>query len=136
MKNYLLIIFSFFLFQQVATAQTLTVKGIVTDEQTGELIPGANVLIKGTSKGVATDFDGNYSISANPKDILVISYLGYKTIEIPINGKSTINILLSIDASQLDEVIVVGYGTQKKKILQVQLAQLKQQRLKESQPLP
>lgn len=87
MKNYLLIIFSFFLFQQVATAQTLTVKGIVTDEQTGELIPGANVLIKGTSKGVATDFDGNYSISANPKDILVISYLGYKTIEIPINGK-------------------------------------------------
>ena len=117
MKNYLLIIFSFFLFQQVATAQTLTVKGIVTDEQTGELIPGANVLIKGTSKGVATDFDGNYSISANPKDILVISYLGYKTIEIPINGKSTINILLSIDASQLDEVIVVGYGTQKKENL-------------------
>lgn len=67
MKNYLLIIFSFFLFQQIAAGQTHTVKGTVSDEQTGELIPGANVLIKGTSKGVATDFNGIYSIAANPK---------------------------------------------------------------------
>lgn len=114
MKNYLLIIFSFFLFQQIAAGQTHTVKGTVSDEQTGELIPGANVLIKGTSKGVATDFNGIYSIAANPNDILVISYLGYKTIEVPINGKNIIDISLAIDASQLDEIVVVAFGTQKK----------------------
>lgn len=93
-------------------AQELSVSGTVVDE-TGPL-PGASIIIKGTTTGVETDFDGNYTIAAKSNDILVVAFIGYITQEIAIAGRTTVNIDLIEDANQLDEVVVVGYGTQKK----------------------
>ncbi len=90
-----------------------TVTGVVYDEN-GSPLPGASVVIKGTTTGVVTGFDGDYSIEAAADAILVFGYVGYSSQEIAINGRSTINVNMEIDASQLDEVVVVGYGTQKK----------------------
>ena len=94
------------------TQQGQTLKGTVTDK-TGEPIIGANILVKGTTNGVITDIDGNYSLNAPAGSILVVSYIGYQTIEVkatPGNQK----IQLSEDMQALEEVVVVGYGTQKK----------------------
>lgn len=87
-------------------AQTVT--GTVSDAS-GPL-PGVNVLVKGTSVGTVTDFDGNYTITANSGATLVFSFIGYSTREIVVSG-STLNVTLSEDAAQLDEVVVIGYGT-------------------------
>lgn len=88
--------------------QTTLVKGVVSDALGP--VPGANVLIKGTTTGTVTDFDGNYEIAVNTGDVLVISYVGYLTQEISYTGQPSINITLLQDASLLDEVVVVGYG--------------------------
>ncbi|WP_242083589.1 SusC/RagA family TonB-linked outer membrane protein [Aestuariivivens sediminis] len=90
-----------------------TVKGTVSDALGP--VPGANVLIKGTTTGTVTDFDGNFEISANQGDIIVVSYVGYLTQELPYTGQETINITLQQDAALLDEVVVVGYGKTVKK---------------------
>ncbi|MBP2832880.1 TonB-dependent receptor [Aquimarina sp. U1-2] len=95
--------------------QTL-ISGIVTDNN-GSPLPGASVLVKGTSIGASTDFDGNYTIQANANDILIFSYIGFVPQEVPVNAKSTINVTLKENASELDEIIVVGYGTRAKKDL-------------------
>ena len=92
------------------------VSGEVTDEQDVP-IPGLNVLVKGTSNGTSTDFDGKYSINANDGDILVFSYLGYQTMEIPYTGQSQLNVQLQEDISKLNEVVVIGYGGVKSKDL-------------------
>ena len=90
-----------------------TVSGTVSDEL-GPL-SGASVVIKGTTNGVQTDFDGNYTIGGVPADaILEISYIGYATKDRPVDGQTTIDIILQEDAQALDEVVVVGYGTQQK----------------------
>ena len=91
-----------------------TITGKITDEDSGEPLIGVNILVKGTSRGTITDFDGNYSIEANEGETLVFSYTGYKDLEVPITTQTTINLGLSEDATQLDEVVVIGYGTQKK----------------------
>lgn len=90
-----------------------TVSGTVSDTQNVPLA-GATVLEKGTLNGATTDFDGNFTIEVSDGDaVLAVSYLGYATLEVPTNGQSTIDVQLQDDASQLDEVVVVGYGTQK-----------------------
>ncbi|WP_289061356.1 TonB-dependent receptor [uncultured Zobellia sp.] len=94
-------------------AQDDTISGTVSDD-TGMPLPGANVLVKGTTTGTQTDFDGNYIISAPNDATLVFSYIGFSTQEVPVNGESTLNVTLSEDASKLDEVVVVGYGQQKR----------------------
>ena len=86
------------------------IKGTVTD-QDGIPLPGVSIIIKNTSRGTATDFDGNFSIDVGSKDVLVFSFLGFKTQEISAAGKSTLNIKLASDTSQLDEVVVIGYGS-------------------------
>lgn len=97
----------------VSWAQTF-VTGAVTDEQNSPL-PGATVLEKGTTNGTTTDLDGNFTIEiADQNTILVISYVGYTTKELPLNGQSNVAIQLAEDATQLEEIVVVGYGTQKK----------------------
>lgn len=93
-------------------AQDLTISGVITDAS-GVPLPGVNVVEKGTTNGTATDFDGNYSISASSSSVLVISSMGYSQKEIPVNGQSTINISLNEDASQLDEVVVTALGINK-----------------------
>jgi iron complex outermembrane receptor protein len=99
-------------FASILWAQN-SVSGVVNDEY-GQPLPGSTVLVKGTANGTTTDFDGNFSIDANGNDILVVSYLGYSTLEVPVNNRSNITIQLMEDATQLEDVVVVGYGTQKK----------------------
>lgn len=90
-----------------------TVTGTVTDEQ-GIPIPGVNVLEKGTTNGVVTDFDGAFSIEVPDAAVLVFSYLGYSTLEIPVVGQNELIVNMESEASALSEVVVVGYGTQRK----------------------
>ena len=94
--------------------QSKVVKGQITDES-NEGVIGANVLVKGTTNGVITDIDGNYSISVSGNNaVLVISFIGYKTQEIKVGNQTTINVKLVEDSEVLDEVVVVGYGTVRK----------------------
>ena len=99
----------------VAQAQKgVTVKGVVKDK-TGEPVIGANVVEKGTTNGATTDLDGNYSVTLqNANSSLVISFVGYKTQEVRPNGKGTLTIVLEEDSELLEDVVVIGYGTQKK----------------------
>ncbi|GGK46115.1 MULTISPECIES: SusC/RagA family TonB-linked outer membrane protein [Flavobacteriaceae] len=89
------------------------IKGKVTDKE-GSPLPGVNIIIKGTNKGVDTDFNGNYSIEANNGDVLIFSYVGMKQVNITVGNSNTINITLEEDANALDEVVVIGYGTKSK----------------------
>ena len=91
-----------------------TITGTVTDADNGETLIGVNIIIKGTARGTVTDFDGNYSIEAEDSDVLIFSYTGYTDTEVVVGNQSVINLSLGTDVAQLDEVVVVGYGTRKK----------------------
>jgi TonB-dependent SusC/RagA subfamily outer membrane receptor len=99
----------------ISNAQTVTtIKGNIVDSN-GELLIGATVLEKGTTNGTQADFDGNFSLENVKSDgILVVSYVGFKTVEISINGQSSINVVLEIDSDELEEIVLIGYGSQKK----------------------
>ena len=99
------------------------VSGTVTDTD-GETLIGVNILIKGTANGTVTDIDGTYSLNASTDATLVFSYTGYATQEIGVDSRSTIDVVLSTDAQVLDEVVVVGYGVQKKSDLTGSVASL------------
>jgi TonB-dependent SusC/RagA subfamily outer membrane receptor len=115
MKLILGVLITFFSLVNI-NAQNISVNGNVQDSGNGMPIPGVNILIKNTSLGVATDFDGNFSISDVPKgSTIIFSYIGYITYEVIVNTDTTLNVKLTQDISQLDEVIVIGYGTQTKK---------------------
>ncbi|NAS12299.1 SusC/RagA family TonB-linked outer membrane protein [Poritiphilus flavus] len=90
------------------------VTGTVTEEGTNEPLPGVNVIIKGTTTGTTTDFDGVYQISANIGDILIFSYIGFRTVEVTVTS-GNLDISLTEDAAALEEVVVIGYGTTTKK---------------------
>ncbi|SIS41610.1 iron complex outermembrane recepter protein [Zobellia uliginosa] len=97
-------------FLSFGIAQAQEVSGTVSDAS-GPL-PGASIVVKGTTTGAQTDFDGNYTLSGVPEDAtLVFSYIGYASQEIPVNGQSTINVTLQEDAQALDEVVIIGYGS-------------------------
>ena len=108
-------VFLMLLIGQTLSAQQRQVTGIVKD-LTGEPIIGASVLEKGTTNGVITDLDGNFKLTVSnvEKAVLQISYVGYKTQEISVNGKTLLEVVLKEDTELLDEVVVVGYGAQKK----------------------
>ena len=112
MRNYINFLLVCLLAVQVAVAQQ-TVSGSVTDES-GIPLPGATVIVKGTSNGTATDFDGNYSISVGPNAVLEFSFIGYQTVEVTVGNQSNINVSLQ-PSNQLDEVVVTGFGEQSKK---------------------
>ncbi|WP_111709761.1 SusC/RagA family TonB-linked outer membrane protein [Lutibacter citreus] len=105
-------------------AQEMTVKGVVTGSEDGMPIPGVSVIVKNTSNGVATDFDGNYTISAKVGDYLVFSYLGMTDQTIKVTG-STYNVKLISNFESLEEVVVIGYGTITKKEITGAVAQVK-----------
>ncbi|MFY0687410.1 MAG: TonB-dependent receptor [Cyclobacteriaceae bacterium] len=91
-----------------------TVKGQVTDEE-GNGIPGANVILKGTSSGSSTDIDGNYTINVtSDDDVLVFSFIGFASQEVTVGARSIVDVSLAVDVQALDEIVVIGYGTQKK----------------------
>jgi len=100
-----------------------SIKGVVTDKN-GTPLPGVNIIIKGTNKGVDSDFDGNYSIVAKKGDVLIFSYIGMKTTNVTVGNLSTINVILQDDANALEEVVVVGYGTQVRKTTTGAVAQV------------
>ncbi|SDL62805.1 TonB-linked outer membrane protein, SusC/RagA family [Catalinimonas alkaloidigena] len=108
-----------------AFGQSATLQGTVIDD-TGEGIPGVSVLAKGTSVGTITDVSGNYTLTIpNPQDaILVFSFVGYTTQEVPVGSQTTINVTLASDIKALEEVVVVGYGTQKKATLTGSIAEV------------
>ena len=91
-----------------------TVTGTVSDEN-GTPISGASVVVKGTANGVISDFDGNFSINADANSVLVFSYLGFLTTEVNVGDKSTISVVMQEDISRLDEVVIIGYGTAKRR---------------------
>ena len=99
----------------LSAQQGKVITGIVTSENEGSLLPGANVLVKGTSKGVVTDFDGQYSINASPNDVLIFSFIGFQSQEITVGNQTKINIVLAEDATSLDEVVVTALGIKKEK---------------------
>ena len=97
-------------------AQSVTVTGTVISADDSQALPGVNVVVKGTTTGSVTDFDGNYSIVApNANSILVFTYIGFTAQEVAVGGKSQIDVTMTEDAALLDEVVVVGYGTQIKR---------------------
>ncbi len=96
-----------------ALAQNITVTGTVSDN-TGEPLIGASVMAKGTTVGTATDIDGNYTLSVAPDAVLVFSYVGYNTQEVPVDGRSTVDVVLSENTVVLNEVVAIGYGVVKK----------------------
>ena len=100
----------FILFPAFIFAQQ-TVRGTVTEQATTQPLPGVNIIIKGTNNGTSSDFDGNYTITVNDGDILVFSYLGFITQEITYNGQATIDVQLVEDFAQLQEVVLIGYGS-------------------------
>lgn len=108
--------------------QTHTVTGRIVDNN-GEAIIGANVVVKGTTNGTVTDIDGNFSIEADPKSVLNISYIGYLSKEIVVGSQKTINVVLLEDTKTLDEVVVIGYGTQKKADLTGSVANVSTEKL-------
>lgn len=105
---------AFLLITTLGFSQERTVKGTVVASDDGMVIPGVNVMVKGTTNGTATDFDGNYSIVVANNSTLVFSYLGFVTKEVAVGGQATVNVSLTEDVNALDEVVVVGYGTTKK----------------------
>ena len=96
------------------SAQTKAVKGSVTDAATGEALIGASVVVKGASTGTITDYDGNFSLEMSGRKTLVISYVGYTTKEIAASAGTTVKVSLQPDSKMVDELVVIGYGQQKK----------------------
>lgn len=116
MKKYLLLSLSLLLSCGILLAQERSVSGVVTDAETGEALPGVNVILQGTSSGTVTDFDGKFTVTV-PGDnaVLLFSFVGYQTSEITVGSRSVIDVSLGLDVTELSEVVVVGYGTQEKK---------------------
>jgi len=110
--------------------QQVIVSGTVTDAASGDPLPGVNIIIKGTTQGVTSDMNGKYSIVVtSPDAILVYSFIGYVTQEVPVSGKNTIDVALVQEIKELDEVVVVGYGTQKRSDITGSVASVSKERL-------
>jgi len=117
-----------------AHAPAFSVSGTVTSAIDSEPMIGVTIYVKNTTEGTTTDVDGTYTLEApGPNDTLVFSYIGFLTQEIPINGRSTIDVVMRQDAAQLEEVVVVGYGTQSRKLLTSSIASVKEEDIKDLQ---
>lgn len=114
-------------------AQERTISGTVTDDN-GETLIGVSVVVKGTKTATMTDIDGRFKLNVLPNTSLSISYMGFATQEIPVNNQSVINIILKEDTKILDEVVVVGYGTMRKKDLTGSITQIRPDKLADENP--
>lgn len=124
----LIFCFSSLLFSIITMAQDVTVKGTINDES-GLPVPGATILIKGTSKATASDFDGKFQINVPSNGILTISFVGYNTVQEAVNGRTQIEIRLKPESQNLNEVVVVGYGTQKKSVVTGAISSIKAEQI-------
>ncbi len=112
------------------SVQQIMVRGKITDDQSGDAMPGVNIQVKGTTIGTITDSSGNYSLSVTDRNsILVFSFIGYIQQEVPLEGRTILDIELISDIKGLDEVIVVGYGTQKRSDITGTVSSLGKERL-------
>jgi TonB-linked SusC/RagA family outer membrane protein len=118
MKLTKLLIFcvSSLLFSVIAVAQDVTVNGMINDES-GMPVPGATIVLKGTTKSTASDFDGKFQIQVPSNGVLTVTFIGYSTVSEAVNGRTKITIQLKPESQSLNEVVVVGYGTQKKAVV-------------------
>jgi TonB-dependent starch-binding outer membrane protein SusC len=115
--------------------QQTTVKGTITDAGTGEKLPGVNVIIEGTTTGVITDVNGQFSIEVSKPDVnLIFSYVGYMTETVHFAGQKTIDVKLSPDIKKLDEIVVVGYGTAKKSDISGSVASVSNEEMMKKNP--
>ena len=119
------------LFPVVAYAQSISVSGTVVDEL-GEPVLGANIIEKGTTNGVLTDIDGNFSLKAPNGATLVVSYIGYETVEVKVSGTKPMKIVLAEDVKALEDVVVIGYGTQRKEAITGSVASVSSAKLMEN----
>ena len=110
--------------------QQIEISGTVTDAD-GVTLPGASIVVKGTTTGTQTDFDGNYSIAAQAGDVLQFSYLGYKAAEETVGDAAVINVILIEEASSLNEVVVIGFGTERKALLTGSVASVKAEQVED-----
>jgi TonB-dependent starch-binding outer membrane protein SusC len=129
-KTLLITAFLFMMAQTALFAQTVTVKGTVKSGD-GTTLPGVSVVLKGTSTGTTTGIDGKYSISAPSDAILVFSFIGFETTELPVSGRTQLDVTLKEAATNLSEVVVVGYGTQQKKDITGSVAIVSSKELKD-----
>ena len=117
-KNFLLLVLCLFAFHELFAQQNLTVSGKVTDATSGQPLIAAAVQVKGTTRGAQTDLEGNYTIADVPANAtLVASYVGYQQQEIVVGNRTTVDIALARSATELEQVVVVGYGVQRKRDL-------------------
>jgi TonB-linked SusC/RagA family outer membrane protein len=127
MRNLLLTMMIALFSVSVSMGQGRVVTGTVTEADTGEPIPGANVIVKGTSSGSVTDLDGNFTVNVSSDDaVLLFSFVGFVSQEIPVGNQSTIDVVLESDVTALSEVVVTGYGTQEKKEITSSVASVKE----------
>jgi TonB-linked SusC/RagA family outer membrane protein len=108
-----------------SSAQQVKISGEITDSGNGEALPGVNVVVKGSTRGVTSDMNGKFTIDVNPTDVLVFSYVGYLTKEVAAAGQTTLNVALDPDVKKLDEVVVIGYGVVKKRDLTGSVSSIK-----------
>ena len=134
MKKLLQISLLFFLVQ-LTFAQTKTISGTIKNSSDGFPIPGATILIKGTTKSSVTDMDGKFQISASSSDVLVISYMGFTTKEVTVTSQSSINVSLVESSLNLDEIVIVGFASQKKANLTGAVAKVDVERVLGSRPV-
>lgn len=116
---------------EVSAQERIVISGTVIDKSNGDPLPGATVLVRGTSSGTVTDVNGAYSIEAANDGVLIISFVGFSSQELPIVGRSVINVNLVEDAQQLSEVVVIGYGTQKKSHLTGAISKVTNEKLEQ-----
>lgn len=125
----LILMYSFAVF-----AQGIQVKGVVTSADDGQPIPGVSVVVKGTTNGTTTDIDGKYMVNAPGNSTLVFSFVGMTSKEVPVAMQSTINVALATENTNIDEVVVVGYGVQKKSVITGAISSIKSKDLEKVAP--
>lgn len=136
MRNLLLVAIALLLSTAFsAQAQNVQIKGVVIAGEDNYPLPGVNVVVKGTTNGSMTDLDGQFILSAPDKSILSISYIGYKPLEVVADASTTMRIVMYEDSELLDEVVVVGYGVQKKSVVTASIAKVSSEDLAATAPV-
>lgn len=116
LSYFMTVLLSVFMMQFGFAQESKTVSGTITSAEDGFGVPGATVQVQGTKSSTVTDFDGKYKVEAKTGDVLVVSFVGFKTQNITVGTQKTINVVLNPETAELKEIVVIGYGTQKKKV--------------------
>lgn len=135
MRNLLLMAIALLCTAFTALAQNAQITGVVISGSDNDPLPGVNVVVKGTTNGTMTDINGQFSLSAPDKSVLLVSYIGFKPLEVVADASKAMNIVLREDTELLDEVIVIGYGVQKKSVVTASIAKVSSDELAKTAPV-